>query len=416
MFKSFLYFILLTLSCTDYTLNPKIVSNEPPQPIIQVTPDDLMITGISAGCETTKDIEVKNVGTGMLEITGIEYYITLPVNFSYDLDESANGALPWFLMAEEEKTFTITYNPTDDLGDSAFLEIESNDISSPTMVSTDGLGAYYNWVTDEFEQESLKDVDILFVVDNSGSMQRVQTSLADNFDTFINIFASSGVDYHIAFITTDNPTLVGEIVTPLLVDPIGEANSQIDSIGTRGSSTEKGIQMSYEALRGVGEAAPGSDFFRDTSKLVIIYISDEDDQGTITPTVASSYFIALKSSTAYITAHAVIGDIPYGCNTASSGDYYNDVAALMSGSTLSICATDWGTPMEQLAVESIINNSFPLSDNKPVEQTIEVTVDGIISYDWSYDSVYNAIIFDSMSIPSNSQIIEVNYAIFSECP
>ena len=88
----------------------------------------------------------------------------------------------------------------------------------------------------------------------------------------------------------------------------------------------------------------------------------------------------------------------------------------MSGSTLSICATDWGTPMEQLAVESMINNSFPLSDNKPVEQTIEVTVDGIISYDWSYDSVYNAIIFDSMSIPLNKQIIEVNYAIFSECP
>ena len=416
MFKSFLCFILLTLSCSDYTLNPKIVSNDPPQPIIQVTPDDLMITNISAGCETTKDIAVKNIGSGMLEITDIEYYITLPVNFSYDLDESANGALPWFLMAEEEKIFTITYIPTDDLGDNAFLEIESNDITSPTMVSTEGIGIYYNWVTDEFEQDSLKDVDILFVVDNSGSMQRVQTSLADNFDTFINIFAASGVDYHIAFVTTDDPTLVGEVVTPLLVDPIGEANSQIVSIGTRGSSSEKGIQMSYEALRGSGDAAPGSAFFRDTAKLVITYISDEDDQGSITPTVAASYFIALKSSTAYITAHAVIGDVPWGCNTAQSGDYYNDVAALMSGSTLSICATDWGTPMEQLAVESMINNSFPLSDSKPVEQTIEVTVDGIISYDWSYDSIYNAIIFDSLSIPTNSQIIEINYAIFGECP
>ena len=88
----------------------------------------------------------------------------------------------------------------------------------------------------------------------------------------------------------------------------------------------------------------------------------------------------------------------------------------MSGSTLSICSTDWGTPMEQLAVESMVNNSFPLSDSSPVEQTIEVVVDGVVSYDWSYDSIYNAIIFDSMSIPQNNQIIEINYAVFGECP
>ena len=52
-------------------------------------------------------------------------------------------------------------------------------------------------------------------------MGRVQASLAANFDTFINIFAASGVDYHIAFITTDSPSFVGEIVTPLFSDPIG---------------------------------------------------------------------------------------------------------------------------------------------------------------------------------------------------
>jgi len=416
MFKTFFYFILLTLSCTDYNISVNVEPNEPPEPIIQVTPEELIITDISAGCETTQDIIIKNIGNGILEITDIEYYITLPVNFSYDIDESTNGPLPWQLSQDEEKTFTITYIPSDDLGDNAFLEIVSNDLSSPTMVPTEGLGSYFNWITDEFEQESLKDVDILFVVDNSGSMRRVQTNLADNFDTFINIFAASGVDYHIAFITTDDPTFIGEVVTPLFADPIGEANSQIISIGTYGSANEMGIENSYEALRGTGDAAPGNAFFRETAKLVIIYISDEDDHGSITPSVAAAYFIALKSSTAHIAAHAVIGDVPGGCGSAQSGDLYNDIAILMSGSTLSICSTDWGTPMEQLAVESMINNSFPLSDSSPVEQTIEVVVDGVVSYDWSYDSIYNAIIFDSMSIPQNNQIIEINYAVFGECP
>lgn len=414
MLKTFFYFILLTLSCSDYNLVPEEIPNYPPEPVIQVTPEELIISDIDAGCETDQEIVVKNIGTGTLEITDIEYYITLPVNFSYDLNESVNGALPWYLTSEEEKTFTITYTPTDDLGDNAFLEIASNDATSPTRVPTEGLGDYYGWITDEFEQETLKDIDILFVVDNSGSMRRVQTSLADNFDIFINIFAASGVDYHIAFITTDNPSFVGEIVTPLFSDPIGEANSQITSIGISGSAMEKGIDSSYESLRGSGDAAPGSAFLRDSAKLVIIYISDEDDHSSTTPSVAAAYFLALKMSSTYVTAHAVIGDVPGGCATAQSGDLYNDVVMLMSGTSLSICATDWGTPMENLAVESMVNNSFTLSDS-PVEQTIEVLVDGVVSYSWTYDSIYNAVVFDAMSIPQNGQTIEVNYAIFGEC-
>jgi len=415
MHKSFACFLLLILSCSDYSLSVKTETNDPPTPIIQVTPEELIISDIDAGCDTTQEFVVKNIGTGILEITDIEYYITLPVNFSYDIDESTNGPLPWNLSPDEEKMFTITYTPTDDLGDSAFIEIASNDSSSPTRVNTEGLGDYYGWVTDEFEQETLKDIDILFVVDNSGSMNRVQTSLADNFDIFINIFAASGVDYHIAFITTDNPTFVGEIVTPLFTDPIGEANSQIRSIGTHGSANEKGIDTSYESLRGAGNAAPGSEFFREDAKLVIIYISDEDDHSSTTPTVAATYFLALKMSASYVTAHAVIGDVPSGCGSAQPGHLYNDIAMLMSGTSLSICATDWGTPMEQLAVESMVNNSFKLSDNNPVEQTIEVTVDGIVSYDWTYDSIYNSVVFDVMSIPQNGQTIEINYAIFGEC-
>ena len=415
MFKTILYSLLLILSCSDYNLTIEKPINYPPEPIIQVIPEGLTISNIDAGCETIQEIVVKNIGTGTLEIADIEYYITLPVNFSYDLNEAVNGPLPWDLAVDEEKTFTITYTPTDDLGDSAFLEITSNDATSPTRALTDGLGGYYGWITDEFEQETLKDIDILFVIDNSGSMGRVQTSLADNFDTFINIFAASGVDYHIAFITTDSPLFVGEIVTPLFSDPVGEANSQISSIGTYGSSTEKGIDMSYESLRGTGSAAPGTEFFREDAKLVIIYISDEDDHSSISPSIAATYFLALKMSATYVTTHAVIGDVPGGCGAAQSGDLYNDVVMLMSGTSLSICSADWGTPMEQLAVESMVNNSFQLSGNNLVEQTIEVMVDGIVSYSWTYDSIYNSVVFDAMSIPQNNQTIEISYAIFGEC-
>ena len=51
-----------------------------------------------------------------------------------------------------------------------------------------------------------KDVDILFVIDNSGSMGEEQATLAQNFESFINVLEEPGVEanYRIAVTTTDN--------------------------------------------------------------------------------------------------------------------------------------------------------------------------------------------------------------------
>src|SRR5262245_7250429 len=53
--------------------------------------------------------------------------------------------------------------------------------------------------------------DILFVVDNSGSMADDQENLARNLDKFIDVIAgSSGGDYQIAVTTTDLDSPGGE--------------------------------------------------------------------------------------------------------------------------------------------------------------------------------------------------------------
>jgi len=46
-------------------------------------------------------------------------------------------------------------------------------------------------------------VDVLFVVDNSGSMASSQTNLANNFSSFIEKFISKGFDFRIAVTTSD---------------------------------------------------------------------------------------------------------------------------------------------------------------------------------------------------------------------
>src|SRR4051812_46110298 len=58
--------------------------------------------------------------------------------------------------------------------------------------------------TDTFVQGDLVGgyADILFVVDNSGSMSEEQTLLANSFNTFINWVITQKVDFHIAITTT----------------------------------------------------------------------------------------------------------------------------------------------------------------------------------------------------------------------
>src|SRR5690606_3625199 len=59
--------------------------------------------------------------------------------------------------------------------------------------------------SDTFQQSTSVNnkIDIMWMVDSSGSMQPYQNNLADNFETFITDFVTKGYDYHIAVSSTD---------------------------------------------------------------------------------------------------------------------------------------------------------------------------------------------------------------------
>lgn len=56
---------------------------------------------------------------------------------------------------------------------------------------------------DVFQQNRRNTVDVLLVVDNSGSMIEEQEKLASNFEAFISHFAAVDVDFRIGVVTTD---------------------------------------------------------------------------------------------------------------------------------------------------------------------------------------------------------------------
>jgi hypothetical protein len=156
------------------------------------------------------------------------------------------------------------------------------------------------------QQKQIKDVDVLFVVDNSNSMAQEQKNLAANFPKFIDKLDQAGIDYHVGVVSSDlgagnyglpscevaggdggklwNTPNVAGCKPP--ADPwISKTNapggdvkgafSCIAQIGTGGCGFENTLESARRALDPTLNVNPG--FLRKDAALAVVMLTDEDD-------------------------------------------------------------------------------------------------------------------------------------------
>ena len=122
-------------------------------------------------------------------------------------------------------------------------------------------------------------VDILWVIDDSGSMRDNQGALANNFKTFVEVFSRFTIDFRMAVITTTHSTNYD--IEEKLNSKFLKNNKQgfiedfkaTVKVGTGGSGDEIGLRKSKEFLSG------NPNWINTDNYLVIIFLSDEDDRG-----------------------------------------------------------------------------------------------------------------------------------------
>tara|TARA_R110002020_G_scaffold79818_2_gene199613 strand:+ start:3394 stop:5001 length:1608 start_codon:yes stop_codon:yes gene_type:complete len=415
--------VLINSNDPDEAVVTVPIRGESSAPVIEIDPMYYDFGTTYIGCEAKTVVGITNIGDSDLIISDIQYYVSYPPELSIEIDTATMGPFPWTLEPNERQLVTIYHEPWDIQEDSGFIEVHSSDPATPVAQSDqEAMGDYYAWATDFYEQEEIANADILFVIDNSCSMHSHQTNLSNNFSSFISVFANSGVDYQIAFITTDNENFVdGKIVRSTDADPIGDVTDIIGSIGISGHGLERGLWESYEATQSGGNAGPNSAFLRTDSRLVIVYLSDERDGSTtyssMTPADYATHLLTLKTLSDQISVNAVAGDHPSGCSPpwAQHGAGYYEVVQQLGGTFMSICATDYGLQMDALARDSILLSAFELSE-VPIEGSIIVTVNGYQSTDWTYNAAENAVYFDASAIPPTDAEIYIDYAVLAECP
>ena len=384
-------------------------------PVIDVSPLEFDYGDISIGCDNEERITIRNDGNQDLIVETITQMVTQPVDILMEM-----GSLPpppWTIQPGNELDFLVSYIPSDIGGDASDIEIASNDPINPLVITEQiGDGDVEQWFSQTWQQEEIPVLDVLWVIDNSGSMNQFQTSLSTNISSFITAFAQTGADYHMGVITTDR-WMISSILTPLTPNIEQELGNLVVQ-GTYGSGMEKGIEMSYRALSSATSAGPGSAFFRESATLVVIYVSDEQDWSNPGWSNYTSFFNSLKPTGQFVP-YGVISDVPGGCQyttfngmtrSLQPGLGYWDLIDHYGGSWYSICATDWGVQLQDLAGQVTGRRMFTLDERDPIVDTIEVTVNGQVTSNWDYDEASNSVIFHDEYIPEEGQTIRIDYA------
>ena len=346
--------------------------------------------------------------------------------------------------------FTFVYEPGDLGEDMCDLVLVSDANNAPEFrVPLSGEGVADRRQTDVFEQTSGRTVDVLFVVDNSGSMGEEQRSLQRNFGSFINGAQQFQNDYQLGVVTTDmmaeaekgrlqgNPRIMrrGAGVEAQFSDTV--------DVGTNGAGDELGLEAARRALSDpliFDTAAPcagdadciepdqcvmgfcgghNRGFLREDAALEIIFVSDEDDHSQGTLNFYVDFFKNIKGfrNEARFHASAIVGannGRAQACmgngGDAAPGHRYVEVADRTNGRVLSICDDNFGPNLRDLGNQAFgLQSEFFLS-RPAVRQSVEVRVDGQPqNAGWFYDEESNSVVFEEGSVPQPMQTIQVDY-------
>lgn len=265
-------------------------------------------------------------------------------------------------------------------------------------------------------------LDALFVVDNSGSMQEEQALLANAAGSFLTPLVDN-YELHVGVVTTDmfdagqsgrlQPGPDGSLFIDE-VDDLTSATSWLSATlpqGTTGAGIEQPLEATVAALDTLA-TTHNAGFARATAELAVIFITDEDADSVLTPTDWQTWFDGYITGRPVATAHAIVH--------ATNSQNLEDVASANAGLIFDLNNDGLTAALNDiaLAIEPAGDNRIPLSD-LPDVSTITVSaiepggqavglVDGV---DYVYDATLNAILLTGYDPVGGTELVVTYRAV-----
>lgn len=242
---------------------------------------------------------------------------------------------------------------------------------TPPTASPPVLTVPYRQITQNKMITAENKVDILVVVDNSGSMRDIQANMASRVSSLMN--QVKDLDYHIAVTTTDpsNQTtgdghvleLTGFANQYVITPSMGLANAQQALASTvqrteSGSGSEEGIYVTYRLIeRAIDGEINTKKFFRSDAAFSVILISDANESRNALKNKPQELINLVKvnwPNKKFIFNSLIVRPEDSECMSSGREGYgttYDQLSRLLgygtSGGAIigTVCATDYGAQL-----------------------------------------------------------------------
>lgn len=268
------------------------------------------------------------------------------------------------------------------------------------------------WVDSFIQPSSANGVDILWVIDPSGSMNSHQTRLLNGIDTMMQALPLSG--WRLAIIPSDYRFSETESQFPLVP---GDTYQMAEDMYLQ--SKQGGYEAGFDAVYGyMVHNQYSNTWMRHDAALLIVFVSDEPEQSNQYASSSSDFifWISTMRSNVYVASIVNIDPPETLCNHTGNhtGYKYIDVANHFNGNVVDICSEDWTAGVADAANQIEPHEEWALTHVPADPNHIYVFLDGVpqastdgMDVFWHYDSITNSVVFDK--VPQGQVLVEIAY-------
>lgn len=250
-------------------------------------------------------------------------------------------------------------------------------VDSKASITGNDDGSQTYQATHMFSQNQLRPLDIVWVVDNSGSMSTEAAHVRNNLVNFVSTLANV-TDVKLALLSAIGST--GTLVDyPTIPIPNLKINQSVSS--TNGlrllSSTICKVGSTHALCNSGGEAAVRGqlqNFLRADSHKVVVMVTDDESSVPMTDFL-DVYSESFDRSTVTVYGWVGLGGNLSPCQ-ARTGTQYSSLATATGGEVYNVCDTDWTSRFNQLAnnVVTLVKDTIALPNNVINSTILSVTL------------------------------------------
>lgn len=273
---------------------------------------------------------------------------------------------------------------------------DGDDVATPSPTPDSNMPEYNEQFKVTFSSESAP-MDMVWVIDNSGSMSQEAAAVRKNFDAFLTVLNKT-TNFRLLLLSATTASSPNYGVTiPSTFDPA--KHLQIDfAVGST-----NGPALLLEKLKIVPAG-----FFRTESKKIIVFVTDDNSN-----LEASSFMTTLLANQSWnardvsVSSFIALDPTTSPC-IAREGVVYKNLAAQTNGRYYNICLADWSASFSDLINSSVSKaiRRFVITTELAVKEILEVKVDGVVISKSLYSLDGKAVtLSDSVSLSENSQVV-----------